>query len=96
MHEHLDYCVSLMTTRPYCGGRWWFLCPLVRGGRQCRARIGRLYLPPGRRYFGCRRCYDLTYESCQESHQFDALYAGLAADIPGVTPADVKRVLSEW
>ncbi len=26
----------------------------------------KLYLPPGGRYFGCRRCYDLTYESAQQ------------------------------
>lgn len=25
----------------------------------------KLYLPPGAQYFGCRSCYDLTYESAQ-------------------------------
>ena len=28
--------------------------------------MGKLYLPPGARYFGCRRCHELTYRSCQE------------------------------
>jgi len=29
--------------------------------------VGKLYLPPGGKYFGCRHCYNLTYKSCQES-----------------------------
>ena len=29
---------------------------------------GKLYLPPGGKYYGCRHCYDLTYESSQTSH----------------------------
>jgi hypothetical protein len=28
--------------------------------------VGKLYLPPPARYFGCRHCHDLTYTSCQE------------------------------
>ena len=40
----------------------WFVCPLVGCGR----RVGKLYLPPGGRYYGCRHCYRLTYESAQE------------------------------
>ena len=27
--------------------------------------MDKLHLPPAR-YFGCRRCHDLTYTSCQE------------------------------
>ena len=70
--EDLDYQVSLTTTFPVKGGvRWWFRCPLVGNGRYCGRRVGKLYLPPGRRYFGCRHCYDLTYRSCRESHKFD-------------------------
>jgi hypothetical protein len=30
-----------------------------------------LYLPPGGEVFGCRHCYGLTYESCQQSHKYD-------------------------
>jgi hypothetical protein len=29
-------------------------------------RVGKLYLPPGERYFGCRCCHRLTYRSVQE------------------------------
>jgi hypothetical protein len=93
--EKLDYTIKLETTSPYFEGhRWWFSCPLVVNGKPCDRRVGKLYLPPGGRYYGCRHCHDLTYTSCQESHKFDTLYASLAEGIPGVTPEDVKRVLS--
>jgi hypothetical protein len=70
-----DYRVRLTTTRPRLGGlRWWFVCPLVRDGRPCNRRVGKLYLPSRSRYFGCRHCYDLTYTSCQEhDKRVDAL-----------------------
>ncbi len=55
--------------------RWWFACPLVVNGRACGRRVRMLYLPPNGRYFGCRGCHDLTYRSCQESHQYDRLTA---------------------
>jgi hypothetical protein len=59
----LDYPVLASSTVPNYGGRrWWWLCPLVGCGRRC----GKLYLPPGGRYYGCRQCYRLTYESAQE------------------------------
>jgi hypothetical protein len=65
--QAVDYRVRLTTTRPRFGGlRWWFVCPLIVGGRPCERRVGKLYLPPGARYYGCRRCYGLTYKSCQE------------------------------
>ena len=102
--ESLDYPVGLTATPLPWGGsrfpngnesriaapvRWWFLCPLTGCGR----RVGKLYLPPGGRYFGCRHCYDLTYESCQESHKFDGMYRMLAAQA-GIPPANVKRLLN--
>jgi hypothetical protein len=65
--QSADYRVDLTTTFPRFGGlRWWFVCPLIVGGRPCERRVGKLYLPPGARYFGCRRCHKLTYTSCQE------------------------------
>jgi hypothetical protein len=77
--ESFDYRVRLTTTRPQFGGlRWWFICPLVQGGQACGRRVGKLFSPPGARYFGCRHCYDLTYTSCQESHKLDGLYHHLA------------------
>jgi len=65
--KELKYDVRLTTTRPRFGGlRWWFLCPLLSDGRPCGRRVGKLYLPPRGRYFGCRQCHNLTYKSCQE------------------------------
>jgi hypothetical protein len=66
--EHVDYKICLQTTRPYFGGfRWWFTCPLLRLRSPCNHWVSKLYLTPGGRYYGCRHCYDLTYQSCQES-----------------------------
>src|SRR5262245_34095855 len=77
--DRVDYTIPLETTQPCFGGlRWWFVCPLVVNGRSCNRRVGKLYLPPGARYYGCRHCYELTYTSCQESRKFDGLYRLLA------------------
>ena len=73
--ESHDYPVALTATRPKFGGvRWWFVCPLTVNGKACGRRVGKLYLPPEGRYFGCRHCYDLTYASCQESRKYTSLY----------------------
>lgn len=60
--------INLTTTVPHYGGvRWWFQCPnRDRSGRVCGRRVGKLYLPPGEAYFGCRECHALTYQSRQE------------------------------
>ena len=64
--------ISITTTPCYYGGvRHWFLCPAVVDGVLCEDRVGVLYLPPGAQVFGCRQCYGLTYESCQQSHKYD-------------------------
>ena len=67
----LDYKVRLVTTPCNFGGvRYWFICSLVVDGKSCLRRVGKLYLPPGGKYFGCRHCYDLTHESCKKSGSF--------------------------
>jgi hypothetical protein len=77
------YPVRLTTTRPHFGGlRWWFICPLVVQGIPCQRRVGKLYLPGRARYFGCRRCYDLTYTSCQEGYRDKWLARLLSRDCP--------------
>lgn len=64
--ETLAYPVHLVTTPCHLGGaRWWFVCPLSRGGVGCGRRVRKLYLVG--RYFGCRRCHRLTYLSTQQS-----------------------------
>jgi hypothetical protein len=49
------------------GERPWFTCP----GAGCGRRVALLYGPG--RYFLCRHCYDLTYESQRESEMHRAL-----------------------
>jgi hypothetical protein len=73
--DTLDYRVRLTTTRPpWRGVRWWFICPLAKNDVACGRRVGKLYLPPAGRYFGCRHCHDLTYTSCQQhDKRVDAL-----------------------
>jgi len=76
------------------GYRWWFRCPLVVNGVPCLRRCGKLYLPPGGRYFGCRRCHNLTYTSCNESHQGDGLARHIARNMgPGTDWREVRRVM---
>jgi hypothetical protein len=90
----VDEPISLETTPSAVGTRrWWFTCPLVVSGRSCGRRVGKLYLPPGARYFGCRRCHGLTYTSCQESHRYDRLFKSLAVDI-GVDERLVKAMFA--
>ncbi len=49
------------------GQRPWFVCP----GAGCGRRVAILYGPG--RYFLCRRCYDLVYESQRENEMHRAL-----------------------
>ena len=62
-----DYKIALTTTQcNFNGKRYWFICPLNRNGVYCGRRVGTLYLAPSGRYFGCRHCYNLSYESRNE------------------------------
>jgi len=64
---HYDYKISLTTTPCHFGNvRYWFICPLSVNGLYCGRRVGTLYLASGATYFGCRHCYNLSYESRNE------------------------------
>lgn len=57
-----DYNIPLTSTRCYFGGeRYWFVCPFYSRGVYCGKRVGTLYL--GDKYFACRHCNDLTWNS---------------------------------
>jgi len=63
-----DYKVRLVATPCHYGGvRWWFICPLSKNGTYCGRKVAKLYLAPGGRYFGCRHCHELSYDSRNES-----------------------------
>jgi len=73
--EEVRIPIALEATPTQFGGRrWWFICPLIVGDIACNRRVGKLYCPPGAKYFGCRKCHELTYRSCQEAHQRERLF----------------------
>jgi len=72
---------------PFDGQRCWFTCPLVVKGVACERRVGTLHLPPGAKYFGCRKCHVLTYRSCQKAHQWErvsASFEGMASQLAAI------------
>lgn len=93
--EHpVDLPILLEAARPSVGGqRWWFMCPGSSATETCGRRAAKLYLPPGSLWFGCRLCHDLTYRSCQESHQLDSLVRYTAA-IMGRSEESIRPVLA--
>ena len=95
--EDVDYEIELTSTPMPSGGvRWWFICPLLVDGWECRRRVGKLYLPRGAKYFGCRHCHDLTYQSCRNSHRFDELNVMLGSRF-GVSPKAIEKILTgKW
>lgn len=59
--KYQNYSVPIVCTPCHFGGvRYWFLCP------SCGKRVGVLYLA-GKYVFACRGCWNLTYESCNQS-----------------------------
>ena len=91
--ESVDYRIKIVATPlPWGGPRWWFICPLVVNGCHCGRRVGKLYVPSGGAYFGCRRCYGLTYTSCQESHKYDSCLAEIGAP-KGLTAREVWKLM---
>ena len=71
--ENVCTSIRLQPTQPHFGGqRWWLTCPLSVNGTPCNRRVAKLYLHG--RYFGCRFCHDLTYQSCRESHSLQRMF----------------------
>jgi hypothetical protein len=62
--------VTLLTWTPchFGGSRPWFLC----AGSECHRRVGKLYAAG--KFFLCRRCYGLVYESQRANARHRALY----------------------
>jgi hypothetical protein len=67
--EDVQEPVELAWTACNLGGeRPWFICP----GTGCGQRVALLYGPG--RYFLCRHCYDLVYQSQQDNEMYRALH----------------------
>ena len=46
IEKEMDYPIKLESTKLHWGSdRWWFICPLMKNGRPCYPRVGKLYLP---------------------------------------------------
>lgn len=57
----MGYSIRVSVTQPNYGGqRLWWHCP------KCDRRCGKLYLVPGKLYYLCRGCAQLTYQSRRE------------------------------
>jgi hypothetical protein len=74
-----DYKARIVSTScNYGGRRWWIICPLGINGHTCNRRVSALYLAG--KYFGCRHCHNLTYNSSQDSHKFDRVFLKIGLD----------------
>lgn len=63
--EEVREVVRLSWTPCHYGGRRpWFRCPVSTNGAYCGRRVAILY--GAGRYFACRRCHDLAYQSTRE------------------------------
>ena len=82
--------VDLAVTTLFSGGlRVWWKCP------QCGKRVRNLYSPPGPYPFACRDCHDLTYKSCQESHNWrERFFAQMGAKF-GASAREMQALLEK-
>jgi len=87
------------TAQPFGSVRYWMLCPVLKKqGDTCLNKCHKLYSPPGQKYFGCRKCMELTYQSCKDSHKYDGLYSRIARDL-NMNPDFVRKAMyrgSKW
>ncbi len=69
--ENVDYLVAIIWKPCRFGGRRaYFRCPGVVNGRVCHRHVIKLYI--GGKYFLCRHCYSLAYQSQSET-RYDRL-----------------------
>jgi len=70
--ENIEMRVFLDRTSCHYGKtRPWFMCPGIVNGRHCGRRVGKLFLAG--RYFLCRHCQNLAYNSQSET-ALDRMY----------------------
>ena len=94
--EQITIPIRMQKTHPNYGGiRWWFTCPLVVNGVTCHRRVGKLHLPPGRLYFGCRTCHRLSHKSSQKAHKREREIAMIAKEL-GTHIEGATHLLESW
>lgn len=84
----MDFRVQLATTPcKYGGKRYWFVCPLYKGGQYCGRRVGVLYAIG--KWYGCRYCGEIAYASQNRGGK----YRGSSITIPDIEKLEkeIKR-----
>jgi hypothetical protein len=81
---------SMPSPLGYGRRRYYFTCGGIES-EMCGRRAGKLYLPPGERYFACRNCHDLTYRSSKEHDKRMDMFCRMS-------PKDLARALTnpDW
>lgn len=65
----MSYSFNMVKIPCYYGGfKWFFVCGLYKDGVLCGKRARVLYDVGN--YFGCRKCANLSYKSCNEGKRF--------------------------
>lgn len=65
----MDYEFNLLSIPCNFGGkRWFFECGVYKNGKYCGRRVSTLFLTD--KYFCCRKCAELSYESCNENKRY--------------------------
>ncbi|MFH1353826.1 MAG: hypothetical protein ABIH36_00905 [bacterium] len=83
--SEMDYRIGLATTPCNYGGmRYWFICPLTKGGRHCGRRVGVIYSIG--KWFGCRHCGEIAYNSQMSGGRF----RGSSVCIPDIEKAELE------
>ena len=83
-YDLVEY-IEIEETYPNFGGkRYWLKCP------DCHRRVLKIYRPPMKINFRCRRCQDLMYQS-QKSNVYDS-WLRKTAKGSGLTPRQYGRM----
>lgn len=83
--------IVLTYVRPTRGrATWRFRCTGWRADESCGRSAAKLYLPPDRRRFACRRCWGLVYRSSQQSGTYATRYRQMVrtAEKAGINLSD--------
>jgi hypothetical protein len=91
VRKQYNYLIPVVSTAcNYGGKRWWYTCPLILNGKYCQCRCRIVYMPPEAKYFGCRECHQLSYESRQRHR--NTFYEGF--ERPRKTAEAVEKKLA--
>lgn len=71
------------------GFRWFFKCEQNRNGYYCGKRVALLYMANG--YFSCRKCANLSYDSCNEGKKYRGTFFSLLGNREWEYYSSLKR-----